>query len=147
MVLVDANLLLYVHDDSSEHHEAALAWWKAQLEADRPIGIPWVTVSAFLRISTHRALRRPLTSDQACEIVDSWLEHQHVNTIAPGDNFWAFFREIVVTTEASGALVTDAKLAALALEWGATVYTHDLDFLRFQNVSVAFPLRELGGKR
>lgn len=56
MKLIDANLLLYVHDSTSEYHRAAVDWWTQQLEADRPIGIPWLTVSAFL---THRALRRP----------------------------------------------------------------------------------------
>ena len=142
MKLIDANLLLYVHDSSSEHHRAALSWLTEQLEADRPIGIPWLTISAFLRVTTHRNLRRPLSCKEAVGIVDSWLEHDHVSAISPGTNFWVFFRQIVVESQVAGALVTDAKLAALALEYGAIVCTHDLDFLRFQRIQVEFPLRK-----
>jgi toxin-antitoxin system PIN domain toxin len=140
--LIDANLLLYVHDSTSEYHCAALDWWTQQLEADRLIGIPWLTVSAFLRISTHRALRRPLSSREAVEIVDSWFQYDQVRPISPGANFWAFFRQVVVEGQVVGPLMSDAKLAALALECGAMVSTNDLDFLRFQSVQVEFPLRQ-----
>lgn len=76
------------------------------------------------------------------EIVDSWFQYDQVRPISPGANFWAFFRQVVVEGQVVGPLMSDAKLAALALECGAMVSTNDLDFLRFQAVQVEFPLRQ-----
>ena len=93
------------------------------------------------RITTHRALKRPLSAKEAVDIVESWLGHEQVRTVSPGSNFWTLFKQIVLNCQVAGPLMSDAKLAALALEWGATVCTHDLDFLRFEQIQVEFPLR------
>jgi len=48
---------------------------------------------------------------------------------------------LLVDAQASGNLVSDGELAASALEHGATLFTNDRDFTRFEGVRVAFPLR------
>jgi len=72
-MLVDANLLIYVHDDSSPRHEAARSWLEGRLNEPRRVGIPWVSIIAFLRLTTVSA--DPSTSDQAWQHVDSWFTH------------------------------------------------------------------------
>jgi predicted nucleic acid-binding protein len=64
-----------------------------------------------------------------------------VEALSPGSNFWTFFRQIIMDSQVAVPLMSDAKLAALALERGATVCTHDLDFSRFKMIQVEFPLR------
>ncbi len=49
------------------------------------------------------------------------------------------FGELVVEARVTGPLLTDAALAALALEHGASVCTTDKDFLRFQGLTVIDP--------
>lgn len=142
MNIVDANLLLYAYDESSQHHKAAKEWWVSQLKHHAPVGIPWLTVGAFLRITTNRALRRPLNATEAADIVSDWFSFPQVIALSPGPQFWPLCRDLIIEYQVSGALMTDAQLAALALEWGGRVCTHDLDFKRFDRVPVVYPLRD-----
>jgi len=47
-----------------------------------------------------------------------------------------------VDAQESGALVTDAALASLALEQGATLCSTDRDFRRFRGLKLIDPLEE-----
>ena len=145
MILLDANVVLYAYDAASPHHEQARAWLERTLAAPAPVGLPWVTVLAFLRISTNaRALQRPFTVDEATEIVGSWLEQPCVTLVAPGPQHYQILRDVMRNAQAKGPLVTDAHLAALALEHGATLATTDRDFSRFTGLRVVNPLLEPG---
>lgn len=65
-MLVDANLLLYAVDRTSDHHEVAPAWLTSVLNGTTRVGIPWQTIGAFLRIVTHpRVTTQPLTGAAA----------------------------------------------------------------------------------
>jgi len=141
--LLDANILLYAYDSSSAHHAACRSWLEAALNEDEPVGLPWQTSLAFIRISTNpRAVRTPLAVDDACVIVDEILGRQTVRIVEPGDQFWSIFRKLVRSAKVSGPLVTDAVLAALALEQGATLCSTDRDFRRFGNLKLVDPTDE-----
>jgi toxin-antitoxin system PIN domain toxin len=95
---------------------------------------------AFVRIATNlRAVRQPLSGPDACGIVNSWLERPNVAVIGAGEQFWGIFRAQVSDAQVSGALVTDAALAALALEHGATLCSTDRDFRRFEGLKLLDP--------
>ena len=133
MKLLDANILLYSYDSSSGLHLACRTWLETALNSEETVALPWQTLLAFVRISTNaRAVRRPLSGPQACSIVNSWLERPNVSVIGAGERFWEIFREQVIDAKVAGPLVTDAALAALALEHGATLYSTDRDFRRFK---------------
>jgi uncharacterized protein len=143
MKLLDANILLYAYNADSPHHVAARTWLEETFNAEEPVGLPWQSVLAFVRITTNaRAVRRPLTGTQACDIVHEWLARPNVTTIDAGERFWDFFREYVAEAKVSGPLVSDAALAALTLEQGATLYSTDKDFRRFSGLRLVDPLRE-----
>ncbi|MBI5481463.1 MAG: type II toxin-antitoxin system VapC family toxin [Deltaproteobacteria bacterium] len=143
MILLDANVLLYAYDETSPHHERARVWLERTLAAPAPVGLPWATVLAFLRISTNaRALQRPLTLEAAIGIVDSWFEQPCVTLVAPGPQHYRILCDLLRNAQAKGPLVTDAHLAALALEHGAAVATSDRDFSRFSGLRVVNPLLE-----
>lgn len=143
MKLLDANVLLYAYDARSAHHEACREWLTGVLNDDEPVGLPWQTLLAFVRIATNsRAVQTPIPVTQACAIVDSWLQRPQVVVVEPGDRYWDILREQLTQAKVSGSLVTDASLAALALEQGATLCSTDRDFLRFTTLKRLDPTQD-----
>ena len=141
MLLLDANLLLYAYHADSEHHSAAKVWVEEILSGAETIGLPWQTVFAFLRISTHqRIFQRPLSMAKAQGIVTSWLARPHVHALEAGGHFSKVFFHLLGVAQIKGALVSDAAIAALAIEHGATLYTTDRDFARFPGLKWVNPL-------
>ncbi len=70
MILVDANLLIYAINQDLPQHKAARAWWEKVLSGATTVGIPWVSVLAFLRICTSpRIFARPLIPEDAVAYV------------------------------------------------------------------------------
>lgn len=141
MIVLDANILLYAYDSSSSHHVKARAWVEQAFSDSAPVGLPWQTISAFLRIMTN--LRLPgerFTLQEAVEIVDRWLEQPNVRLLAEGEDHWQLFRQLMVEGQASGGLVSDAHLAALTLEYGGVLQTTDRDFARFPSLRWSNPL-------
>ena len=141
MILLDANLLLYAYNSSSEHHAAAKHWLEGVLSQPESVRLAWVSVLAFLRISTNpRAYPYPLSPAEASEIVAEWLVRPTVATLEPGERHWPILSQLLTTTQARGPLVMDAHLAALAIEHGATLCTTDQDFTRFPDLRLLNPL-------
>lgn len=141
MILVDANLLLYAYDAASPHHEAARTWWEERLSGSQVVRLAWVTVVAFVRIGTHpRVFEEPMTLGEATGYVTSWWEQPGVDVLEPGGRHWQILSRLLVDSRASGNLVTDAHLAALAIEYGATLCSTDRDFRRFEKLSWEDPL-------
>lgn len=141
MILVDANLLLYAEDSLSEHHEAAQAWWDAQLSGSDAVGLCWPVLNAFIRISTNARLhQRPLTIKEAIERVQSWLDQSCVRIIQPTDQHWTIFQQMLSGGKAVGNLVSDAHLAALAVEHNCVLQSTDVDFSRFRGLKWKNPV-------
>ena len=140
MKLLDANILLYAYDSDSVHHTVCRSWLEATFDSDEIVALPWQTLLAFVRISTNsRATRKPLQSAEACNIVSSWLDQPNVSVVGAGDRFWALLRDQILEAQVTGPLVTDAALAALALEHGASLCSVDRDFRRFRGLTVIDP--------
>jgi len=142
VILVDANVLLHAYHPQSEHHEPCRLWIEENFSAPSPIGLPWITLWAFLRISTNpRAFEKPLTMKEAATIASSWFDVPAVRAVVPGERYWEIFGKLLLEAQVSGPLVTDAALAALAIEHGASVCTTDRDFARFPEVQIVDPSR------
>ena len=142
MIAIDANLLLYAYNAEAPEHERARTWLEATFSASPLIGLPLVSVLAFIRISTDRRLSETAhTPKQASEIVSGWLLRDNVSILEPGIRHWPIFSEILIDVGASGPRVSDVHLAALAIEHGATFCTNDRDFRVFPQLDVRFPLR------
>lgn len=131
-VLVDANLLLWAHHRGFSQHEPARAWLASALSDIPVVGIPWPSVIAFLRVSTHpHAFEQPLDIETAWDVVHGWLSRPNVRTPAPTDAHADLLREMLVSGRAGGNHTTDAHLAALAIEWGLVLVSADRDFARY----------------
>ena len=146
MILVDANLLIYAVNLNAPQHEQARAWLEETLSGTTSVGLPWVCLLAFVRITTRPGiLARPLQAEEAIGFVQSWLGQPFVDPIAPREGHWPILRNLLRVTGASGNLTSDAHVAALAIERGAIIYSADYDFKRFPGVSHVNPLRENAG--
>ena len=141
MILVDANVLLYAYDGSSPRHEPARRWVETAFSGDEAVGLPVVTLVAFIRIATNPAVyRRPLSPTRAIEIVQEWLARPNVSVVNPSERHWPLLADLATSGQARGPLVVDAHLAALAIEHGATLATTDRDFARFPGLRSFDPL-------
>lgn len=141
MILVDANILLYAENKADLRHERARDWWQEQLSGTTPVCLPWVVLSAFIRIGTsHRAFPRPLSLAEVSDRVQEWLARPYVRLINPTPDHWQIFRRLLAEAQAAGNLVTDAHVAALAIEHGCVLCSADADFARFPRLKWRNPL-------
>lgn len=141
MILVDANVLLYAYNASDPRHAKARAWVEGAVGGPTPIRLAWVTVLAFVRIATNtRAFAQPMSITEATATVSQWLAQPFVGVIEPTERHWAILEPLLAVAQARGDLVTDAHLAALAIEHGAAVCTTDRDFARFPGLRLIDPL-------
>jgi len=140
VIFPDVNVLIYAHDATSEFHRAASAWWEEALANDQ-VFFSWQTICGFLRIATsHRIFVNPLTLPQAVGIVESWLELENTHIISLDKRNWPLFAKTLIDGQASGNLVMDAHIAAMAASCGVAVATIDRDFLRFSSVRTVDPI-------
>ena len=140
MKLLDANILLYAYDSDSAHHSVCRSWLETTLNSEEIVALPWQTLLAFVRICTNsRATKKPLQSAEACKIVSTLLHQANVSVIGAGERFWELLQDQIREAQVTGPLVTDAALAALALEHGATLCSVDRDFRRFRGLKLIDP--------
>lgn len=142
MILVDANILLYTADESSRFHRRATEWWDTRLSGDEAVCLCWPVISAFIRIGTNpRLFARPMSLREAANQVQSWLEQPCVRIVRATDAHWELFRRCMEEVDAVGNLVSDAHLAALAMEHGCELCSSDADFARFRGLRWNNPLK------
>lgn len=142
-MLVDANLLIYAVDKTSPDHARAAGWLEAQLNGDRPVGIPWQSLTAFVRIATHpRASLHPLRPEIAWGFVTDWLAAPVAWVPGPTERHAELMGLLLTRYRVAGNLVTDVHLAAIALEHGLTICSADTDFARFTEVRWLNPIAD-----
>jgi len=147
VILVDANIVLYAEDQLSLLHHRVHEWWDEQLSGSSPVCFSWMVLCAFVRISTNpRVFETPLSLDQATVRVQSWLDQPCVRIISPTQSHWKVFQYLLVNGQAVANLVTDAHLAALAIEHGCELISTDADFARFPRVKWRNPFQASAGK-
>ena len=142
MIVPDVNMLIFAYNEDSPDHEQARIWWQDLSSSDEAVGIPWVVSSGFMRLMTNpRSLRRPLGAAEAVDLVSEWFRFPHITPINPGERHLIHLRYLLDTVGMGANLVTDAHIAAIAIEYDAIVHTNDSDFARFPGVHCHFPLR------
>ncbi|MDA0838849.1 MAG: PIN domain-containing protein [Planctomycetota bacterium] len=142
MICPDINLLLYATFATYPEHARAKAWWDGVLSSSQQVRLGHVVVLGFIRISTNRRVFAiPLTTAQAIDVADGWLQQPNVELIPPANAHWVNLKTMLVEANAGSNLTTDAHIAALAADYGLVVHSNDTDFARFPNIKVSNPLR------
>ena len=140
-MLVDANILLYAVNEDSRAHAAARGWLEDALNGPRRVGLPWLSLTAFVRVVTHpRALDTPLRPADAWGHVEAWLDAPAAWIPEAGDAHRAILGRLIRDMELQGNLVTDAVLAAMCIEHGVPIVSADSDFARFPEVDWLNPV-------
>jgi toxin-antitoxin system PIN domain toxin len=139
--LLDANLLLYATFDVFPAHKKARLWLDGCLNADARVGIPWETVTAFVRLASNPRVIQPCLSVRKAWVqAQYWLACDNVWTPAAtsrhGELLGALLSEYGITHKH----VADAHLAALAIEHGLILASADADFSRFSGLRYENPL-------
>lgn len=143
MKLLDTSVLIHAYDPDFQRHQQSRNWLEKAFSDPEKVGLAWVAILAFLRISTNpRAFRRPFSVEEATRIVSEWLDRPNAVVLEPGQRHWAILSELLSAARARADLVTDAHLASLAIEHGAVLCTDDRDFARFPGLKTLDPLEK-----
>jgi toxin-antitoxin system PIN domain toxin len=141
MTLIDANLLLYAYNADAPQQPMAAQWLRELLASGETIALPWVTIWAFIRISTNSRIQaNPRSAKDVFAIVGEWLAQPGVVPLNPGPLHAEILARLSGDHGTGGPLVTDSVLAALAIEHGALLASTDQDFRRFPNLRWLDPL-------
>ncbi|MFY9491830.1 MAG: TA system VapC family ribonuclease toxin, partial [Mycobacterium sp.] len=74
MKIVDANVLLYAVNSASEHHTSSRRWLDSALSGGDTVGLDWVPLLAFVRLTTKVGLfPSPLHTSAAIQQVAEWI--------------------------------------------------------------------------
>lgn len=138
---VDVNVLLYASDESSPFHGKALQLLSRLAEGPDLLYLFWPVVMGYLRMATHLAIfPRPLSPENAMHNVGQLIRLPHARTAGEAEGFWDVYLAATVGLVVRGNLVSDAHLVALMRQNGvATLWTHDRDFRKFEQVRVRDP--------
>jgi toxin-antitoxin system PIN domain toxin len=139
--LPDVNLLLYAYDSRSPRHSPARHWLERALSGAETVGLAWNVLLAFIRLSTRPAVvENPYSVEEAIGLVESWLAQPCTTMVHPTERHAVLLRELLAPLGTAGNLTSDAHLAALAIEHGATLCSSDVDFSRFAGLRWVDPL-------
>lgn len=141
-MIVDANVLLYAHDELSPFHARAHPWLEKALNGPVRVGLPWQSLIAFVRVSTRANAPHPLAPDRAVQQVDEWLGAPAAWVPTETPDHARVLGMLITRHQVDGRLIHDAHLAALAVCHGVEVCSADADFARFTEVRWTNPVAE-----
>lgn len=140
MLLADVNVLLYAHREESPQHAAHKQWLVEALSGSEPFGVSEAVLASCVRLATnHRVYRHPSPPSEALGFCEDVLASPVAVRVRAGERHWELFTGLCQTVGARGNVVPDAFLAALAIEHGATLVTHDRGFARFPGLRWQLP--------
>lgn len=140
MILPDVNVLVHSHNLDSPVHDRARRWWDECLAGPVGVGLAWVTLLGFIRVTTHpRVMARPLAVADVMRRLESWLALPHVHIPQPAEDHFTRLGEALRRLGTAANLTTDAHLATLAIERGYVLHTTDADFARFPGLRYENP--------
>lgn len=141
MDLPDINVLIYAHRVDSPDHEKYAAWLSALANSSAPFALSSATLGGFLRIVTNpRIFELATPMKLALSFCRELIARPTAVVVHPGDRHWPIMTDLIERADIRGAMVSDAYLAALAIEHGCQLVTTDGDFSRFPDLRWRHPL-------
>lgn len=141
MILPDVNVFIYGHRKDVPEYPAFRIWWDDVLSSDSTFAVSEFVLSSFVRIVTgNRFFTVPSPLKGALQFVAEIRNHPNCVFVWPGTRHWTVFEDLCIAVHAKGNAISDAYLAALAIENGCEWVTTDRDFSRFPNLRWRHPL-------
>jgi toxin-antitoxin system PIN domain toxin len=143
LFLLDANVLIYAFRRDSPHHAPCHEWLGAALAGGQPVATTSLVELALLRISTLPSLgSAAATPGDVFRFLDAVRAQPVALRIEPGERHPRLFAALCEALRLRGNDVNDAFLAALAIEYDATLVSADRGFARFPGLKVVDPLAD-----
>ena len=141
MRCVDVNVLVYANRRDLDEHSDYRDLLERLANDDEPLGIPDLGLVGFVRVMTSRRIfAEPASAEEAWTAVEALLDAPSTMRLTPGERHWTLFRELAADIDARGNDISDAYLAAYALENNATWLSADRGFARFRRLRWSHPL-------
>ena len=141
MWLVDVNVLVYAYRSEAPSHAAYQRWLEDMVNSEQAYAMSDMVLSGFLRVVTHpRVFHPPSPVVAALAFANALRGQPNCVPVAPGPRHWDLFIRLCQAAGATGNLVADAFLAALAIESGSEWITADRDYSRFPGLRWRHPL-------
>ena len=145
MIAVDTNILVYGHRLESRNHTAAAALLRGLAEGDAPWAIPWPCCYEFLSVVTNRRIWRDnaTSTERAWMQLSAWIASPSVRLIGETADFAGVLERFVTRPRVLGAVVHDARIAAICVAHGAdALLTRDRDFALFPELRTRDPFED-----
>ena len=141
MLLIDANVLINAYREDAPDHPAYYAWLDGIFRTHASFALADITAAAFVRVLTNPHIyHTPEPIDSVLSNIDDIRSRPECVYLQPGDRHWAIFSHLCRTVNASANLITDAWLAALAIENNCELISIDRDFAKFPGLRWRRPL-------
>ncbi|MFO0791031.1 MAG: type II toxin-antitoxin system VapC family toxin [Pirellulales bacterium] len=141
MDLLDVNVLVNAYRRDAPRHREFKDYLQSLVDGDEPFAIPAVVFSGFFGIVTHsRIFTPPSTFSDALLFAQQLKDQLHCLVLVPGESHWDVFTNLCVKGAARGGLVSDAYLAAMAIEVGAELVTDNRGFGRWPGLRWRHPI-------
>jgi hypothetical protein len=143
MLLLDANVLIYAFRRDLVQHAKAKRWVEKKLAEREPLGLHEFTELAFLRITTNpRAFAQPSSLEESLSFLNAIRACPLVTEVRTAPGHRETFIRLCRDLRLAGNDITDAFIAAVAIEAEATLASADSGFARFHDLQWIDPLNE-----
>jgi uncharacterized protein len=133
--LLDVNVVLAAHRDDHPDHRLVRSWFDATLAGDEPFAVPAMVWASFLRLATNRRMFEvPTPLADAFAFIDATRAQPRHVPVDPGPRHLQLLKRLCEEADATGDLVPDAVIGAIAVEYSCELITLDRDFARFPSV-------------
>jgi uncharacterized protein len=143
VTLVDTNLLIYATFKDSPQHATVRAWLEQRLaDGEGGLALCWPVFYAFLRLITSPRVmgRYAVPVRRGWTIAGGYLAQPAIRFIVPGANHGTIAAELAETPGLRSEDIPDIEIAALAIEHGLPLASHDHGFRRFTRLRLVDPL-------
>jgi predicted nucleic acid-binding protein len=147
MFAIDTNLLIYAHNEDSEFHKGAVAFLERVMNEQDEDGNPTICFSTqvfteFINVITRQTLRKPLSLDEAIDIVQEYLD-AGIQVLSHQDTQLQTFLDLLRTVTTRKKMFDVALVATLKDHGIEGLYTvNTADFEGFDWLTVINPLKD-----
>jgi uncharacterized protein len=142
-MLVDTNLLVYATFAEAAEHARARRWLEERLsEGEGTVALCWPVVYSFLRLITSARVfgRHAVTVTKGWSVAAAYLQQPAVRIVTAGTGHMSIAAELAETPGLRSDDIPDIEIAALAIEHGLVLASHDHGFRRFSRLRFVDPL-------